>query len=62
MLEVKRVSFFVRIDEHQVEWGRSRSEVFDSFCTWAEDNVDLVDETRGGEVLRCHFGAMRVYF
>lgn len=61
MLEISRISFLVRVDEYQVEWGRSRGKGFDGFCSWTEDDVDLVDETCGGEVLGCYPNANRIY-
>ena len=61
MLEVSRVSFLIRVDEYKVKWGRGRGKGANGFCSWSEDNVDLMNETRGGEVLRCYLDTMGVY-
>lgn len=61
VFKISRMFFLVCIDEYQVKWSRGGREGLDSFFSWAEDNVDLVDEARGGEVLRCHFDAIGVY-
>jgi hypothetical protein len=62
VLKVRRVGFLVRVDEHQVKWSGGRRNGLESPCGRTEDDVNFVDETCGGEVLRCNFDAMRVYF
>ena len=62
MLEIRRISFLVRINEYQVEWSGGRREGFHSFRGGAEDDVNFTNETCGGEVLGCHFDTSGVYF
>ena len=60
MLEISRVPSLVRVDEHQVERSGGGREGLEAVRSRTEDDVYLVDETRGGEVLGCHFCAMGV--
>ena len=60
MLEVSCVFFLVCVDEYHIERGGSGREGFYGFYCWTEDDIDLVDETCGGEILGCNFDADRI--
>ena len=60
MLEVSRVFVIVRVNERQVEWGWSGRESFYGLRRSTEDDIDLVDKSCSGEVLRCNFDAVRI--
>jgi hypothetical protein len=51
VLEIRRISFLVCVNKHQVEWSGGRRECFDGLCGGTGDDVDLMDETCGSEVL-----------
>lgn len=62
MLEIGRVPFLVCVNEYQVERSGGRREGLDGFCARAKDDVNLLNETCGGEVLGCDFDALGVHF